>query len=47
MDIVSTFLVECQLETVGWIQIEGDKIKKNQRHFTTFEHEYILQVIKT
>ncbi|KAG4108046.1 DNA/RNA polymerase [Neocallimastix lanati (nom. inval.)] len=40
MDIVSTFLVECQLETVGWIQIEGDKIK-NQRHFTTFEHEYI------
>ncbi len=42
VDIISAFLAECDLNTVGWIEMEHYELNSNEK-YTTFDEEYIVQ----
>ncbi|KAG4082435.1 DNA/RNA polymerase [Neocallimastix lanati (nom. inval.)] len=42
VDIISAFLAECNLNTIGWIEMEHWELNSNEK-YTTFDEEYIVQ----
>ncbi|KAG4082510.1 DNA/RNA polymerase [Neocallimastix lanati (nom. inval.)] len=42
VDIISAFLAECNLNTIGWIEMEHWELNSKEK-YTTFDEEYIVQ----